>query len=194
MNPDYHMLPYNISSVLTAEAVLHVKSKLDFRLLQDLQASHGPVSRTCAINCTLQILCGNPSWGTGASGDLADIDSPAGRPVRWRPPRGLLTYHHLPGHSPGLVSVWPCIALTNIRNYGGTAMQFWDTLHQLSTNLHSACQLSSSLLERQFMRRLATSTGPPRPCLLEIALTTWPPANQLQCNCSLQCQVCSPSA
>ena len=39
----------------------------------------------------------------GRKGDVSQLSSPAGLPVRWRPPAGLLTWLHVPGHAPGQV-------------------------------------------------------------------------------------------
>ena len=41
----------------------------------------------------------------GVQGDLSSVISPVGGPVRWRAPDGLMTFYHLPGHSPGLVGI-----------------------------------------------------------------------------------------
>ena len=45
----------------------------------------------------------------GSQGDVSRLSSPAGLPVHWRPPEGLLTWRHVPGHAPGQVGpLRPC--------------------------------------------------------------------------------------
>ena len=39
----------------------------------------------------------------GSKGDVSELFSPAGQPVHWKPPPGLLTFYATPGHAPGQV-------------------------------------------------------------------------------------------
>ncbi|CAL5224919.1 g7685 [Coccomyxa viridis] len=40
----------------------------------------------------------------GKSGDLADARGPAGTAAKWLPPKGVISWHHVPGHAPGQVA------------------------------------------------------------------------------------------
>ena len=40
---------------------------------------------------------------SGQAGDVADARGPAGNVARWLPTKGVLTWHHVPGHAPGQV-------------------------------------------------------------------------------------------
>ena len=41
---------------------------------------------------------------SGKAGDVADARGPAGNAAQWLPPKGVLSWHHVPGHAPGQVS------------------------------------------------------------------------------------------
>ncbi len=76
----------------------------------------------------------NVAGASGESGDLSDAKGPSGQKPAWAIPKGVVSFHHSPGHAPGHVRLihtsLPALplALVIVCSYKSTKASFGESV------------------------------------------------------------------